>query len=477
MRSASRLRVWFGIFAAVAAATAGAVAPGLYRTVVLGSAFLAQRLCGDVFVSKRDPDAVLAEDLSGPGYEPLRFFQPSVDRERRLVTASAFGVGRQISVFREGLGCTHVVGKSESELRNENSNLLAATPTPDLHALWPDGERVDLATLPKGVNSPALERAMDAAFSEPHPARHTRALVVVYQGRIVAERYAPRFDAAMPLLGWSLSKAALNALVGERVADGKLALGDKALLPEWQGSGDPRRDITLDQLLRMTSGLAFDENYSDHDSDVIQMLFVHGDMAGFAASKPLLHAPGSVWHYSGGSSLILSRLLCNSLARERDYLRFPRERLFEPLGMRSAVLEPDSAGTFVTSSFMYASARDWARLGLLYLRDGVWQGERLLPEGWVAYTLTPPTAAPDAGYGAHMWLKIPDARDLGEPPMLEESYYMLGYNQQVVAVIPSRDLVLVRLGLSHDKGSSELAQNLAAIVDAFPAKRSESPGR
>src|SRR5262245_50531947 len=119
---------------------------------------------------------------------------------------------------------------------------------------------------------------------------------------------------------------------------------------------------------------------------------------------------------------------------------------------------------------------NWARLGLLYL-DGVWQGERLLPEGWVAYTLTPPTAAPDAGYGAHMWLKIPDARDLGEPPMLEESYYMLGYNQQVVAVIPSRDLVLVRLGLSHDKGSSELAQNLAAIVDAFPTKRSESPGR
>jgi CubicO group peptidase (beta-lactamase class C family) len=122
---------------------------------------------------------------------------------------------------------------------------------------------------------------------------------------------------------------------------------------------------------------------------------------------------------------------------------------------------------------MYASARDWARLGLLFLQDGVWQGRRLLPEGWVAYTLTPVSAAPDARYGAHMWLKIPEARDLGEPPMLEESYYMLGYDQQVVAVIPSRDLVLVRLGLSHDKDSSELARNLAAIVRTFPAKRSE----
>jgi len=122
---------------------------------------------------------------------------------------------------------------------------------------------------------------------------------------------------------------------------------------------------------------------------------------------------------------------------------------------------------------MYASARDWARLGLLFQQDGTWQGRRLLPEGWVAYTLTPASAAPDGRYGTHMWLKIPEARDLGEPPMLEESYYMLGYDQQVIAVIPSRELVLVRLGLSHDNDSTELARNLAAIVHAFPAKRSE----
>jgi hypothetical protein len=345
MRSASRASVWFWIFAAVVAvaAAAAAVAPVLYRTAVLGSGFLAQRLCGDVFISKRDPDAVLAEDLNGAGYELLWFFQPSVDRERRLVTASAFGIGRQISVFREGFGCTHVVGKSEGELRDETANLFATTEAPDLHAVWPEGERVDLEALPQGVDRPALERAMDAAFAEPDPAhpRHTRALVVVYRGRIVAERYAPGFDAGMPLLGWSLTKAALNALVGERVADGKLALGDSALLPEWQGSEDPRRDITLDELLRMTSGLAFDEAYSNFSSDITQMLFVQGDMAGFAASKPLIHPPGTVWHYSGGTSLILSRLLRISFQRERDYLRLPRERLFDPLAMRSAVIEAD----------------------------------------------------------------------------------------------------------------------------------------
>ncbi|MGB3036483.1 MAG: serine hydrolase, partial [Methyloceanibacter sp.] len=187
----------------------------------------------------------------------------------------------------------------------------------------------------------------------------------------------------------------------------------------------------------------------------------------------LIHPPGTVWHYSGGTSLILSRLLRNSFQSERDYLRFPRERLFEPLAMRSAVIEADDSGTIVAASFMYASARDWARLGLLFQQDGTWQGRRLLPEGWVAYTLTPASAAPDGRYGAHMWLKIPEARDLGEPPMLEESYYMLGYDQQVIAVIPSRELVLVRLGLSHDNDSTELARNLAAILHAFPAKRSE----
>jgi len=165
MRTASRPSVWLWIFAAVVAIAAAAVAPGLYRTAVLGSGFLAQRLCGDVFISKRDPDGVLAEDLSGPGYELVWFFQPTVDRERRLVTASAFGIGQQISVFREGFGCTHVVGKSAGELRDETANLFATTGAPDLHALWPEGERVDLEALPQGVDGPALERAMDAAFA------------------------------------------------------------------------------------------------------------------------------------------------------------------------------------------------------------------------------------------------------------------------------------------------------------------------
>jgi hypothetical protein len=179
MRSASRPSVWFWIFAAVigiAAATA-AVAPVLYRTAVLGSGFLAQRLCGDVFISKRDPDVVLAEDLSGPGYELLRFFQPSVDRKRRLVTASAFGIGRQISVFREGLGCTHVVGKSGGELRDETANLFATPQAPDLHALWPEGGASILRRFRKVWTAPRSKgrwTRLSPSLIPPIPAIHVR---------------------------------------------------------------------------------------------------------------------------------------------------------------------------------------------------------------------------------------------------------------------------------------------------------------
>jgi len=177
--------------------------------------------------------------------------------------------------------------------------------------LWPEGERVDTEALPPAIDRAKLQAAIEAAFAEPHPdhPRRTRALVVVHDGRIVAERYAPGFGASTPLLGWSMSKMAVNALTGLLVQDGCLHLADKALLPEWTHLEDPRAAITFDQLLRMTSGLAFKEDYADHASDIIQMLYVEGDQAGFAAAKPLAHPPGSYWHYSGGTSNIIARVM------------------------------------------------------------------------------------------------------------------------------------------------------------------------
>jgi CubicO group peptidase (beta-lactamase class C family) len=456
-----------------AIAAAGIVGAGLhvYRVARVGSGVSAEILCGGVFVSGREADDVIAKDLSGPGYELLRFFQQTIDTGEKRVTASAYGLAAQTAIYREGLGCTLIDGKSEVELREEMQTLAIKTPA-DAYTLWPEGERVDLTVPSEGVDRAALDTAIASAFAEPDPARprNTRALVVVHRGRIVAERYAHRFDAAMPLIGWSMTKGALNALVGLRVKDGKIALTDRALLPEWRGEGDKRGDISLDQLLRMSSGLEFDESYDNPLADVTVMLFARGDMAKFAAERPLVHQPSTDWAYSSGTSAIIAGTLRATFANDQDYLRYPRERLFGPLGMRSAVIAPDASGTLIGSSLLYASARDFARLGLLYLQDGVWQGERLLPEGWVKYTLTPANDAPDETYGAHMWLKLPQSDANGEPPMPDDAYYFLGHDEQVIAIVPSRDLVIVRLGLTARGGAWDHAKDLAPIVNAFPPK-------
>src|SRR5262249_21232177 len=249
---------------------------------------------------------------------------------------------------------------------------------------------------------------------------------------------------------------------------------DGKLLPEWHGDSDERRKITLDQLLHMTSGLAFNEEYGADKSDAEQMLYMQPDMSGYAAKKPLEHPPGSFWSYSSGTTNIISRVLRQSFADEQEYLQFPRERLFEPIRMHSAVIEPDAAGIFVGSSYLYATARDWARLGLLYLRDGVWQRRRLLPEGWVTNSLKPVREAPNGRYGAQTWLKLDEAADsnspdLGEPPLPGDAFYMLGHDGQIVAMVPSRDLVIVRLGLTRDN-AWDPAFDLAPIVQVFPPR-------
>jgi CubicO group peptidase (beta-lactamase class C family) len=440
-----------------------------YFTALLGSGFMAETLCSGIFVSGRDRAAIFAEELTGPGYELLQLFQAEIDDQQKQVTASTYGLWPRTAVYRDGLGCTLAIGRTPAELRAEAANLFPPMPPPEPNTLWPEGEHVDLENLSNDVNHAALTAAIDAAFSEPDPThpRRTRALVVVYKGRIVAEHYAPGFDQNTPLVGWSMTKTATNALVGLRVLDGAVATGNTKLLPEWRDAGDARGAITLDQLLRMTSGLAFDEGYGSNTSDVAQMLFAKESAGRFAAQKPLVAPPGSLWNYSSGTSNIIQLILRQGFTDERDYLRYPRERLFTPLGMRSAVLEPDASGTFIGSSLMYASARDWARLALLFAQNGIWQGKSLLPPDWVAYSLKPTPEAPAKEFGGHIWLKLPES----EQATLEaDAFYLLGFDQQIVAVIPSRDLIIVRLGLTRKGGAWDHARDLAPIVRAFPAK-------
>ena len=238
----------------------------------------------------------------------------------------------------------------------------------------------------------------------------------------------------------------MNALVGVLVREGRLTIDAPAPIPEWHQPDDPRARITLDQLLCLSSGLRFQENQNNPRSDVMRMLFGVGDIARFVTNRDSAFPPGTHWDYSSASSNIISMMIRNVLHDRTAYLTFPKHALFDPIGMSSAVLETDAAGTFIGSSYVYATARDWAKFGLLYLQDGVWNGARILPSGWVDYTRTPAPADGTKRYGAHFWLEIPLEYAGANPRLPVPALHAAGHEGQFVTIVPSRDLVIVRLG-------------------------------
>ncbi len=320
---------------------------------------------------------------------------------------------------------------------------------------------------PHGVDATRLASAVGDLVSRPASRGVTNALVLAAGGRIVTEWYGDSFTAASTHISWSVAKSITHALVGIAVGDGLLDPHRADLLPEWRN--DDRSRITLRDLLMMRSGLAWIEDYVDDTaSDVIEMLFGEsdhtGDHAAYAASKPLEHEPGSFWEYSSGTTNIVARLLAEALGDPHgssDRVEtFMRTRLFGPIGMR-AVPKFDSAGTFVGSSYVFATARDFARFGALYLNDGVWNGTRLLPEGWVRECGVS-HAVEDAsgmGYGMHWWTWPTD----------DGSMIAHGYEGQLVWVSPRRDLVLVHLGRTPAEHAVALRAGLERIVGEFPA--------
>ncbi|ABI76843.1 beta-lactamase [Hyphomonas neptunium ATCC 15444] len=303
------------------------------------------------------------------------------------------------------------------------------------------------------------------AFSDPAPSQmgETHAFLAVQGGRIVAERYWTGFDATSTHHSWSQAKSMTQALVGILARDGRLDIHAPANVPEWQQADDPRRAITLDQLLRMSSGLKFAEDYVDAGvSDVIEMLFGSGkdDVAAYAAKSPLIHPPGSAWSYSSGTSNLVARAAALSLGASGEAFRdFMVRELFGPIGMRSAQPKFDKAGTFIGSSFCYCTARDFARFGLLYLRDGVWEGQRLLPEGWVDYARTPTPVPPTErlGYGAHWWLGMAGPG----------SFSANGFEGQFTVLVPELDLILVRNGKSPNELKDNVMDWMGAVADCF----------
>jgi CubicO group peptidase (beta-lactamase class C family) len=324
---------------------------------------------------------------------------------------------------------------------------------------WPLGD------VPAGADTARLNRLIDYAFTPvlPDDLRETHALVIVHRGKLVAERYGAGIGPSDTLPSWSIAKSITQALVGLVVADGRIDIHAPAPVPEWP-AGDPRRAITTDLLLRMSSGLAFVEEYRpDQPSDTIVMLFGDGkdDVARYAAQKPLEHAPGTFWAYSSGSANLAARAASLALDKSGpDLEAYLRARLFDPLDMASAVPKLDAAGTFIGSSYCFATARDFARFGLLYLRGGVWDGTRILPQGWVDYARTATVQQPtdSARYGACWWL------DLAGPG----SFSANGFQGQYIVAVPDRDLVIVRLGATPDEALQPVKDWIRAVAECFP---------
>jgi CubicO group peptidase (beta-lactamase class C family) len=416
--------------------------PALIR---VGANYSAKIVCSNVFLAGRDADEVLRVDVQAPGIALLRLMRVSVDREHGVVRTGLLGfIGDGLAVAKGSTGCT-VLPDGKLELAGDSG---AAPPTNTLAtaaAPWPDGN---------GVNTTA---AVDKILSDDKLAGPAaRALVVVDHGRVVGERYGAGFSAGTPLLGWSMTKSVMAGVIGLAIKDGKLTLDQAGF---WSGT-DGRERIRLADLLAMSSGLNFNESYGAV-SDVTSMLYLQPDMAAFARSQPLIHPVGEVWSYSSGTAVILSRTLEDAVGG--DAAAFIKARLFEPLGMTSAVIESDERGTLVGSSYMYATARDWARYGQFLMQAGVWQGQELLPAGYVAM-MAEPVAASHGQYGkGQVWLWQAESAKFGLPA---DTFWMSGHDGQYVAIVPSRQLVIVRMGLTPESTGYAPQPLVKALLDA-----------
>ncbi|GGC29231.1 hypothetical protein GCM10011371_15930 [Novosphingobium marinum] len=336
-----------------------------------------------------------------------------------------------------------------------------------------------LASLSEEPGAPgtALARSVDAIFDE-SSVGETRALVVMRGGEVVAERYAPGYAADTRLIGWSMSKCVTGLLVGLLVSDGRLRLDEGAPVPDWRRPGDPRGEVTLRQLLQMRSGLRHAE-LSDppYEADTVRMLFLDGrdDMAAYAEAQPLRAEPGRQFGYSSATSMILSDLVARSLTRSDDPARrravvsdFLASRLTEPAGMDSMTAEYDAAGTIIGSSMIYATARDWARLGEFFRHGGSVDGAQVVPRRWIDFMTSP--SPRNASYGGHMWLNKPDSRD-GEirfPGAPETMFACMGHLGQYALASREKKLTVVRLGHTAEEDQPELRRRLAELVALFP---------
>ncbi|MFT4830469.1 MAG: CubicO group peptidase (beta-lactamase class C family) [Psychroserpens sp.] len=421
-----------------------------YSKLNIISGYAAKNMASSVFIADRSPESVDKNDNNVP---LIKLAKSEVDNDEKTASSSVFGFMERKAVYREGLGSVLVNDTYDYTLKP----LLPKRLTLKNGLPFPYGNNGKKDTVFANVDYLQLERAINSAFSEPE-LKKTRTVLVAYKNEIIAEHYVEGFTPTTPILGWSMTKSILATLYGILEYQGKLKVNDPAPMTAWQK--DERKHISINHLLRMQSGLEWEEDYGKI-SDVTKMLFLESNMTQSQQIKKAIAKPSEIWNYSSGTSNLLSGLLQNYIGDRQAYLDFPYQSLIDRIGMHSMIIETDMKNNFVGSSYAWANTRDWAKFGLLYLNNGSWRGDQLFAEDWVRY-ITKPTADSDGTYGAHFWLnaggKYPDVpRDL---------YSANGYGGQYVFIIPSKDLVVVRTGLAEGpifNVNEFLAQIIASI--------------
>ncbi len=438
----------------------------------LSLALAAKVLCSAVFVSGREAEEALENSVLRilPGSEALLEMEMEVDHEQKLVRTWQGSTPVRTAKFYGDQGCViHPRGKEGvlfQPVKLETTLPDAATQP------WPMGDLLPNQPLPPEIDEAKLAEAVEAAFANPEGL--TAVLVVVHQGRIIAERYAQGADKDTQLESWSMGKSLTATLVGVLVQEGHFGLFDPAPVREWQKPSDRRAGIRVADLMRMSSGLRFTSlgdppEYEHAHPDHFYIYSGAIDAFAYSISRPLEFAPNTVGRYRNCDPLTLGYIIQQTVGgKGEEYLSFPQRALFDRIGIRRQVLEPDPYGNFLLTGYDYGTGRNWARLGLLYLQDGLWQGERILPRGWAEFVGTPAPAWKEPEYGGLFWVN-----GTGEWNLPKDSYSMAGYGGQRVLVVPSHELVVVRMG--HSKGNragmQDLNNALAKLMEAIPPKQ------
>ena len=407
----------------------------LYPKLELISGFCAKSIASGHFIDGRPLDLIEREDNDIP---MLDLATNKILKAPKEAISAVYGLKERQAIFREGLGVTLV----DEDFDLTKPFLVPHRSKRVSKEQYPFGDTEPKDTLFSNVDYAKLHKAVDGAFDKDGgKTKRTRAVVVLYKNHLIAEEYGPWFSKKSKILGWSMTKSVTSAVYGAFVKQRKLDIYKPCPVESWKN--DERKRITLNNLLQMNSGLEWVEDYGEI-SDVTKMLFQSYDMGKVQEDKPLEFKPNTHWYYSSGTSNLLSRILRQQFPSQQAYLDFWYSALIDKIGMHSMLIETDMAGNYVGSSYAWATPRDWAKFGLLYLNKGNWNGEQVLDESWVKYSHTP-TPTSNNGYGAQFWLnkggKFPDVpRDM---------YYCSGYQGQMVAIIPSRDMVIVRMGLKE----------------------------